>query len=183
MDPAKLDVDLMVAMFEKYGNEYLTPERIRAEPQTLFSLSDPDDRELDDFRFCDIEKEEDVRDLFVPNFYFGCEADDRMNAVAFDPRLNHFGANLKALFSSDIGHWDVPDMRYVVEEAYELVEAELMTEDNFRYFMFRNVAEMHTQMNPDFFTGTAVEGAVRKLIDDGEIVLPDHKTGRAAAAE
>ena len=181
MDPAKLDVALMVAMFEKYGNDYLTPERIRAEPQTLFSLTDADDRDLDDFRFCGIEREEDVRDLFVPNFYFGCEADDRMNAVAFDTRINHFGARLKALFSSDIGHWDVPDMRCVVEEAYGLVEAGLMTEDDFRDFVFRNVAELHVQMNSDFFKGTAVEGAVQTLIDGGEIVLPVHNAARAAA--
>ena len=32
LDPAKLDVDLLVEMFKKYGNDYLTPERIRAEP-------------------------------------------------------------------------------------------------------------------------------------------------------
>ena len=49
-----------------------------------------------------------------------------------------------------------------------------MTDDDFRSFIFKNVAELHVQMNPDFFKGTAVEAAVQKLIDDGEIVLPDH---------
>ena len=56
---------------------------------------------------------EDIRDLFVPNFYFGCEADDPINAMAFDTRKLPFGAKLNAIFSSDIGHWDVPDMTEV----------------------------------------------------------------------
>ena len=42
-------------------------------------------------------------------YYFGCEADDRMNATAFG-RANPFGARINAIFSSDIGHFDVPDM-------------------------------------------------------------------------
>jgi hypothetical protein len=103
-----------------------------------------------------------VRDLFVDNFYFGCEADDRMNAVAFNPKLNHLGVKLKALYSSDMGHWDVPDIRNVVPDAYQLVDDGLMTEDDFKAFVFDNVVEMHTQMNPDFFKGTAVEAAVDK---------------------
>jgi len=176
MDPAKLDMDLMVEMFEKYGNKYLSPERIavRENADNLFSFHWEEKRSLDDFRHCQARTEEDIRDLFVPNFYFGCEADDRMNATAFNPKLNHFGVKLKALFSSDIGHWDVPDIRLPVAEAHELVEDGLMTDDDFRSFIFRNVAELHVQMNPDFFKGTAVEGAVQNLVDTGEIVLPDH---------
>lgn len=164
MDPAKLDMDLMVEMFDQYGNEYLTPERIRENPDNLFSWSWDDDRDLDDFRHLGIDREEGIRDLFVPNFYFGCEADDRMNSCAFNPKLNHFGVKLKALYSSDIGHWDVPDMRNVVSAAYELVDLGLMDEDDFRDFTFNNVVELHTQMNPEFFKGTAVEGAVDKRL-------------------
>ncbi len=176
MDPAKLNMELMVSMFEKYGNEYLTSERIsvRENADNLFSFNWEDERGLDDFQFCKAASEEDIRDLFVPNFYFGCEADDRMNAVAFNPALNHFDVQLKALFSSDIGHWDVPDIRLPVAEAYELVKRELMTESDFRSFIFKNTAELHVQMNPDFYKGTAVEGNVQKLIDSGEILLPDH---------
>ena len=77
---------------------------------------------LDDWSRCGIEKREDIRDLFVPNFYFGCEADDPINAMAFDTRKLPFGARLNAIFSSDIGHWDVPDMTEVTEEAHEMVE-------------------------------------------------------------
>ena len=187
MDPAKLNMDLMVEMFERYGNEYLTPERIavRENADNLFSFHWEDERSLDDFRHCQAKSEEDIRDLFVPNFYFGCEADDRMNATAFNPALNHFDVRLKALFSSDIGHWDVPDIRLPVAEAHELVESGLMSDDDFRSFIFKNVAELHVQMNPDFFKGTAVEHAVQKLVDDGEINLPNHAAAlnRPAAAE
>ena len=79
----------------------------------------------------------------------------------------------------------MPDIRYVVHEAHEAVDHGLMDDGDFRDFVFRNVAELHVQMNPDFYKGTAVEGAVQKLIDDGEIVLPDHAAALAmpAAAE
>lgn len=38
--------------------------------------------------------------------------------------MNLFGARLRAICSSDIGHWDVPDITEVAEEAYDLVEGE-----------------------------------------------------------
>lgn len=75
--------------------------------------------------------------------------------------------SLKAIFGSDIGHWDVPDMREVVEEAYELVEEGLVTEQDFRDFMFVNPVTLWTGMNPDFFKGTVVENAVEKLRAEG----------------
>ena len=37
--------------------------------------------DLDDFAACKITRKEDWVDLFVTPFYFGCEADDRMNAI------------------------------------------------------------------------------------------------------
>jgi hypothetical protein len=86
-----------------------------------------------------------------------------MNAWAFDTKRNPFGAKLGALFSSDIGHWDVPDMREVVEEAYEMVEHGQITEDDFRDFVFANPVRFWTGMNPDFFKGTAVENAAKTV--------------------
>ena len=80
--------------------------------------------------------------------------------MAFDRRVNHFGKQLKAIFSSDIGHWDVPDMKNVLNETHELVDDEIITPEDFRKFVFSNTAEMYTSMNPDFFMGTAVESAV-----------------------
>ncbi len=161
LDPAKLDVDLLVEMFGKWGNDYLTPERIRAEPhQSSNSVLLVPAEELDDFAQTGVTKPEDIRDIFRRNFYFGSEADDTMTAVAFDESLNHFGIKLNAILGSDIGHWDVPDMTKVMVEAYEMVKDGHITEDDFRDFTYGNIVQMHAGMNPDFFKGTAVEADV-----------------------
>ena len=169
LDPAALDVDLLVEMFEEYGNDYLTPERIRKEPHQCVTSNNlfvaPE--EMDDFKPTGVKKGEDIRDIFQRNFYFGCEADDRLNAVAFDTRLNHYGLKLNAILGSDIGHWDVPDMTKVMVEAHEMLEDGFITEDDFRDFTFGNVVRMHTGMNPDFFKGTVVEKQVDKLLGGG----------------
>ena len=115
---------------------------------------------LDEFAACEITCERDIYDLFVPNFHFGCEADDRMNGTAFNARANHFGARLKSVFSSDISHWDVQDMQSVLAEAYGLVEHGILTEEDFDDMTFRNPISLHAGQNRDFFKGTAVEDAV-----------------------
>ena len=173
LDPARLDVDLLVEMFEKYGNDYLTPDRIRAEPhQSINSTLFVPPEEVNDFAPTGITKPEDIRDIFAANFYFGCEADDRLNVVAFDTRINHYGLKLNAILGSDIGHWDVPDMTKVMVEAFEMVEDGLMTEDDFRDFCFGNVVGMHAGMNPDFFKGTVVEDAVEKFMAENAASAP-----------
>ncbi|MDP6427083.1 MAG: amidohydrolase family protein [Rhodospirillales bacterium] len=164
LDPAKLDVQLLTAMFEQYGNDYLTPERIAENPHHPASsqLMVPPE-EVNDFAPTGIESAEDIRRIFNDNFYFGSEADDRMTAVGFDAKLNHHGLKLKAILGSDIGHWDVPDMTKVMVEAYEMVEKGYIGEDDFRDFTFGNVVEMHAGMNPGFFKGTVVETEVEKF--------------------
>ena len=123
---------------------------------------------LDEWAACRIEKAEDIRDLFIPNFYFGCEADDPINVWAFNTRVNPFGAKLKAIFGSDFGHWDVPQMREVVEESWEMVEKELLTEEDFRDFMFTNPVTLYAGMNRDFFNGTLVESQANRLLQNLE---------------
>lgn len=118
---------------------------------------------LDEWAQCGIESVEDIGRLFAP-FYFGCEADDPVTTSAFDTRHNPLGARLNAVFGSDIGHWDVPDMTEVLEEAYEPVEDGKMSERDFRDFVFTNPARLWTGGNPDFFKGTRVEAAVNKLL-------------------
>jgi hypothetical protein len=163
-DPSKLDVELMEEMFDRYGNgRYLTKERWRQRPD-LPQSQKVETRPMNDWEASGITSKKDIRDQFVPNFYFGAEADDIMTSVAFNDKLNHFGVKLKAIFSSDIGHWDVPNLSKVLHEAWEMVEKELITEDDFRLFAFENTAEMHASMNPNFFKGTAVEDAVKKLM-------------------
>jgi hypothetical protein len=67
------------------------------------------------------------------------------------------GPPLKAMFGSDISHFDVIDMTECVEEAWEMVEDGWITEPDFRSFTFENVIDMHAGTNPDFFKGTVVE--------------------------
>ena len=99
--------------------------------------------------------------MFVPRFFFGCEADDPMTSTAFNTKVNPFGARLNAMFGSDIAHWDVPDMSEVVEEAWEMVDHELISEADFRDFVFTNPVRLYTGGNPGFFDGTTVEAAAR----------------------
>jgi hypothetical protein len=123
----------------------------------------PDPRTSDDFADALVSKPEDLVEIFERQFFFGCEADDPLNALAFDRRLLPHGARLNAVFASDIGHWDVPDMREVLPEAWELVEDGRLGLDEFRDFSFGNVVRMLTDVRPDFFEGTAVADAVRGL--------------------
>lgn len=156
MDPKKLDRSLLMSLVEKYGYSDMAAV-LRAQD----GWPDPDAHltggldELDDFAACKITRKEDWLDLFVTPFYFGCEADDRTNAWAFS-RGNPFGAQINAIYSSDIGHFDVIDMRDPLPEAYELVEDGLLTEDNFRDFTFANSVRLWGTQNPKFFEGTRV---------------------------
>ena len=72
-----------------------------------------------------------------------------MNATGFNTTANPFGAQVRSVYSSDIGHWDVPDMTEVTEEAYQMVEHGVITEENFRDFVFVNPTSLWTGMNPD----------------------------------
>jgi len=73
-------------------------------------------------------------------------------------------ARLNAIFSSDIGHFDVPDITEVLEEAYELVEDGLIDDNDFRDFMFANAVRFWGEVNPDFFKGTAVEKQAAEVL-------------------
>ena len=119
---------------------------------------------MDDWAACGIEKEEDIVELFVPKFFFGCEADDRTIAMAFNSRMNHEDARLGAMFSSDVSHWDVPDMTETLVQAHSLVEKGLIDENDFCDFTFATIVRLHGEVNPDFFEGTAVEDAAAKVL-------------------
>ena len=162
-NPALVDEALLAELAEKYGGDLYNAESGLGCTLPGAHTSEESDL-IDEFAAAHIETAEDLRPLFEPNFYFGCEADDRLAAWAFDTKKNPFGARLNATFSSDIGHWDVPDMTEVLEEAYELFEEGLMTETDFRDFTFTNPAMLHAGMNPGFFKGTPIEGDVGKLL-------------------
>ena len=131
----------------------------------LHPLSDPDDPALDDFARSGIAGGEDVRRIFAERLYFGCEADDSVNAWAFDTRVNPYGLALNAIFGSDIGHWDVPDIGDVVAESHELVEHGLISAANYRAFVFGNIVDLWGGANAEFFAGTAIADAARRHLE------------------
>ena len=57
-------------------------------------------------------------------------------------------------------------MTKVLEEAYEPVEKNLMNEDDFRDFTFTNPIMLHAGMNAEFFKGTSVEAAARRVLSE-----------------
>ena len=162
LDPKSLDRDLFIRLVAEYGDERVRSKGTDIHPN--LRREQPRPPVLDDWAPCHIQRAEEIRDLFVPNFYFGCEADDPINAWAFNARVNPFGARLHAMFGSDVSHWDVPEMSEVVEEAHEMVERGLFTETDFKDFTFTNVVTFLAGTNPDFFRGTRVEGAVAKAL-------------------
>jgi hypothetical protein len=119
---------------------------------------------LGDWSACGIGTSADLVELFASRFFFGCEADDSLNALAFDTSLLPEGCRLSAVWGSDIGHWDVPDLDEVLLEAYEFVEHGRISESDFADFVFRNPVRMYTLGNADFFAGTRVEQAARRLL-------------------
>jgi len=160
-DPAELDRNLVESLLREHGSQAVV-DRIDRLDEALLMLSDPEeDRSvLDEFVESGISNSEDIRDVFEQQFYFGCEADDPMNAMAFDRDKIPMRARMNAIFASDIGHWDVPDFRGVLPEAWELVEDGHLNEQDFRAFTCDNIAGLLTATNPDFFAGTVVEGAL-----------------------
>jgi predicted TIM-barrel fold metal-dependent hydrolase len=161
-DPRVIDRERLTELYHRYGGK-LFREAVAGREAAQFGTNVEDPADVDEFAACAIENKNDVRDRFVPNFYFGCEADDPVTAAAFDLKGNPFGARLNAVFGSDISHFDVPDMSEVALEAYEMVDHGLISADDFRDFVFTNPARLWTALNPNFFNGTPVESAVREL--------------------
>lgn len=158
VDPANLDRKRLTELFSRYGGAAWADKLKQWSPEGEGAVPGmPGAALYDDYAACGIERAEDIRDLFCTNFYFGCESDDPMNAWGFNGRVNPYGARLKTLFGSDIGHFDVPDMREVLAEAHELVDEGLITEHDFCDFVFANPVELWGGMNPNFFKGTRVE--------------------------
>ena len=164
-DPAALDHDLMRRLFREYGGDYGAELAAREEDRSQLLWGAPQDpADLDEFARCAITRKEEIRDLFVPKFFFGCEGDDRMTALAFEPKKNPFGARLGAIYGSDMGHFDLPNMRDAAAEVWELVEHGCISEEDFRDFVFTNPVRAKAEVNPDFFKGTAVEDAAKSAL-------------------
>jgi predicted TIM-barrel fold metal-dependent hydrolase len=162
-DPAELDRALFERLLREFAPKQVA-ERADRIDYALAMLSDPDEdrSSVDEFAASGIRDAGDLADVFSRQFFFGCEADDPMNAIAFDPALNPGGSRLRAVFASDIGHWDVPDCREVLPEAWELVEHGHLDEPDFRAFVFENAVDLLTGTNPEFFRGTVLADALSR---------------------
>jgi len=165
-DPRALDRGLLMDLAGQYGYDAILAALRRRDgwPFPDAAALTGGIADLDDYALCRIEGKEDWRDLFVTPFFFGCEADDPANAWAFAPGANPLGARLNAIFGSDIGHFDVPEMRDVLPEAHELVENGRIAAADFRDFVFANAVRLWGAQNPKFFEGTAVAKAAAAVL-------------------
>jgi len=163
-DPANVDQELLAELSRRYGGKVVEGrDYVKGRELARMREGDP----TDDFASCAITRKEDFRELFLKPFFFGCEADDPVTASAFDAVRNPLSARINAIYGSDIGHFDVPDMSEVTAEAYEPVEHGAMSEKDFRDFVFGNPIKLWTALNPDFFKGTVVESAVSRYLAEG----------------
>jgi predicted TIM-barrel fold metal-dependent hydrolase len=163
LDPASIDWEALIADARRHGADVLAlagEHDLRAGLAQLPGTGVVPEV-LDDFAALGIDSAEGIVDRFVPRFWFGCEADDAGIPIAFG-RTNPGGAKLQAIFSSDMGHWDAPDMSAIVPEAWEHVDHGFVTPDDFRSFVFDNPVALFTGPNPSFFDGTTVAAAVEQ---------------------
>jgi predicted TIM-barrel fold metal-dependent hydrolase len=169
-NPDKLKVEYLHQLYREYADR-ATLDRLGSVEdlaKVAFGVDsdrnarDQDFNKLDEFAAAHIEKIEDIRDRFVPNFYFGAEADDPTVAHAFNSKVHPLGVELHAFWASDSGHWDVPDLTQVLSDTYRLVEQGALTEQNFRDLTFSNPYEFYAGTNPAFFKGTAIERELQK---------------------
>jgi predicted TIM-barrel fold metal-dependent hydrolase len=157
LNPANFDRERLGQLFEQYGDPAMKSRFAEFDRMMLqggMGRNPPE--ETDDFAAAKITRKSDLRDLFVPNFFFGCEPDDPTTTYAF-AKANPFGAKLGAILSSDISHFDVPDMTEVLEEAWELVGEKGMSEEDFHAFSFGNAVRLWASGDRNFFKGTSVE--------------------------
>ena len=161
-DPANLDTELFFDLVGRYGDERVLSHV--DELRSIFGRRQPPVDHVDNFEAVPMQGVADLQDLFVKPFWFGCEADDPMTAVAFDRRFNPLGATLSALLGSDNAHWDVPDMALVLGEVMEHLGAGRLSPGDVRDLVFTNAVTLHAGMNPDFFAGTRVAEAAAGVV-------------------
>lgn len=161
MNPANLDMEKARSLFAEYGDEQTVAKLGNLESAFGVGRQDVPIEVRDDFSAMGISSAEDIRDLFIPNFYFGCEADDSLAFMAFNRKAYPLRAQVRAIMSFDLGHWDVTDMNGAAAEAYEQLEDGLIDETDFRTFAFSNSVQLYAGPNPNFFDGTRIEAAAK----------------------
>lgn len=160
LDPAQTDRAELEQLLRRYGGASFVASIQQAAGRSRGSASHAVPGQ--DFALAQISSAADIVRMF-DRFFFGCEADDHSVAVAFGA-ANLVGTQIKTVFGSDIGHWDVPDAGEVLPESYELVEDSAIDLDDYQDFVFRNSVRLHGQMNASFFAGTAIEDQASDLL-------------------
>jgi len=155
-DPAALDVHLLGELFVSHG---MDPKGI----ERLNQPSGPPPDERDEWRLAAVSSPSEVVERLAGNCYFGCESDDRTVGFAFSPALP-LGTRLKAALSSDLGHWDTEDIGKILDHAWRHVADGVLSEADFKDFVFTNPARLYLVLNPQFFDGTPVEAHVPSLL-------------------
>ncbi len=155
LDPAILDVPAVMATLAEYGDATVQDqlERIRE----YFSRTPGRPENLDEFSASGLQTVDEIIAVFSDRMYFGCEADDPLVGWATGSTIKHRPVRLRPILGTDISHWDAPVMNEVVVEAFELLEDEVISEDDFKAFVFDNPVSLHQSANKDFFAGTVVE--------------------------
>ncbi|HVX19802.1 MAG TPA: amidohydrolase family protein [Acidimicrobiales bacterium] len=159
LDPALIDWDRFEGLVRRYGAGLIAgPDDWRAALRQVPATGTPP-ADRDDWRHLRPTSDEDVVGRFVDSFSFGCEADDRAVATAYSGVVPG-GRTLRAMFSSDMGHWDAGDLDGVLAAAVGLLDRGALTEDQFAAFAAGNAIDLFTAADPAFFDGTALQGHV-----------------------
>lgn len=161
-DPRHLNVDLIQSLMQEYGTNPMLAHLDELE-HGLAPLNPRLDPAPDEFAESGFTSAEHIAEVFASSMFFGCEGDDPMNAVATERFCKPLGTRINALYGSDAGHWDVPDIREVLPEVYELVDHGIVEPADFRRMVFDSPVRLWTDNNPGFFDGTVVEDAVRQF--------------------
>ena len=159
LDLRNLDTAQLAQLAERYN-----PRLVGLPSDRLVPFLGVEEGSTNDFELSGAAGPEDIRDQFCSSFFWGCEGDDPLVAVAFDPRVNPLGATVPAFIGSDIGHWDVPTFGHPLQEAYEQIQHGLLSADQFKEFTFSNAIRFYAGDRIDFFAGTAVEAEVRSFL-------------------
>ena len=162
-NPSYVDGEELKHFFEAYADEEVLT-RIHAEDfpyQSPFcysrrSLLPPRQEELDEFASAEITKLTDVKDRFVPNFFFGAESFDVTVVHAFNKAVNPCGASLNAIWATDSGHFDSPDIAASLSKTWQLLERGLITQDDFSALVYENQVALYEGANAHFFDNTSV---------------------------
>jgi predicted TIM-barrel fold metal-dependent hydrolase len=158
-DPSRIDGALYDALLGEYGGELGLVEEFGLMLPKLLQSTEV----VNDFEAAGIRDASDIARQVAGQCFFGCEADDPLAGIAYDTSRLPSEDPIRPIFSSDIGHWDVAHMHEVLPEAFEHIEHGWMDAEQFRGFVCDNAVRMYREANPDFFSGTVLDGYAKAL--------------------